>query len=301
MKALVISGGGSKGAFAGGVAEYLIREKERDYDILIGTSTGSLLIPHLAIREIDHIKQVYTNVTTKDIYNICPFLVKKDKEGNVRAKINHFNILRMFLRGKKTFGEHKTLRKTIEKTVRREDFDRIKKSGKKVIATVSNLNRNIVEYKYLADNSYEDFCDWMWASSSFVPFMGLVEKNGFEYADGGFGNIIPIEEAIDLGAKTIDVIVLHPRRTVPRKNTPKNAFDVLMNSMQFMHSHLRKLDLLLGQKENVYNKDVSLNFFFTPRVLTEYSFLFEPEKMKQWWQEGVDHAKRICAKKSFRE
>ena len=27
MKALVISGGGSKGAFAGGVAEYLIKEK----------------------------------------------------------------------------------------------------------------------------------------------------------------------------------------------------------------------------------------------------------------------------------
>jgi predicted patatin/cPLA2 family phospholipase len=28
MKALVISGGGSKGAFAGGVAEFLINEKK---------------------------------------------------------------------------------------------------------------------------------------------------------------------------------------------------------------------------------------------------------------------------------
>ena len=47
-KALVISGGGSKGAFAGGVAQYLIEESKQEYDLLFGTSTGSLLISHLA-------------------------------------------------------------------------------------------------------------------------------------------------------------------------------------------------------------------------------------------------------------
>ena len=35
MRALVISGGGSKGAFAGGVAQYLIEEKKHKYDLLI--------------------------------------------------------------------------------------------------------------------------------------------------------------------------------------------------------------------------------------------------------------------------
>jgi len=43
MKALVVSGGGSKGAFGGGVAQYLIEEEKKEYDLLIGTSTGSLL------------------------------------------------------------------------------------------------------------------------------------------------------------------------------------------------------------------------------------------------------------------
>ena len=38
MKALVISGGGSKGAFAGGVAQYLMRNQGREYDIFVGTS-----------------------------------------------------------------------------------------------------------------------------------------------------------------------------------------------------------------------------------------------------------------------
>ena len=58
MKALVISGGGSKGAFAGGMAEYLINVDGRKYDIFTACSTGSLLIPHLSIGKIDKIKHV---------------------------------------------------------------------------------------------------------------------------------------------------------------------------------------------------------------------------------------------------
>ena len=52
MRALVISGGGSKGAFAGGVAQFLMQEKGCEYDMFLGTSTGSLLVPHLAVGKI---------------------------------------------------------------------------------------------------------------------------------------------------------------------------------------------------------------------------------------------------------
>ena len=50
-KALVISGGGSKGAFAGGVTQYLMEEEKRQYDLFVGTSTGSLLVSHLAAQK----------------------------------------------------------------------------------------------------------------------------------------------------------------------------------------------------------------------------------------------------------
>ena len=53
MRGLVISGGGSKGAFGGGVAQYLMEEMGHDYDIFVGTSTGSLLISHLALNILD--------------------------------------------------------------------------------------------------------------------------------------------------------------------------------------------------------------------------------------------------------
>lgn len=290
MRALVISGGGCKGAFAGGVAEHLIRNCGFEYDIFVGTSTGSLLIPHLAIGAIDHIKKVYTNVSQKDIYDICPFIVTKEPDGTLKSKMNHLNIVKMFIKRKKTFGETKRLRKTIQRVLPADDFNLIKASGKKVVVTASNLTRSRVEYKYLNEHSYEDFLDWMWISSSFVPFMSLVEKDGFEYADGGFGNYIPIEEAISQGATHIDVIVLNPRHRVIENVKTRNPFDVMMQSMGFMLNQIAYDDIMIGHLESIYNDNIHVKFIFTPRVLTEYSFYFDPIQMAQWWEEGLVHA-----------
>lgn len=291
MKALVISGGGSKGAFAGGVAEYLITEEKQVYDLFVGTSTGSLLIPHLASGNIEGIKQAYTTTTQKDVFNISPFKLTKKPDGSVKIAINHYNTLRMFLKGKKTFGETKNLRKLITRTLTKESFEKLKESNKKIIVTVANLSLHRIEYKYLKDNTYDDFCDWMWISCCFVPFMSLNVKNKYEYADGGFGNYIPIEAAIDAGATEIDVIVLQPKKRTHKPSRSRNAFDVLLGSMQFMLRQIAYDDILIGHLESIYNENVKARFFFTPRLLTEQSFYFDPEKMKSWWQEGYDFAK----------
>lgn len=291
-RALVISGGGSKGSFAGGFAEYVINEAKIDYDIFVGTSTGSLLVPHISLNMIDKIKKAYTGVTQKDIYNINPFIVKELPHGMIKSSINHKNTIKMFLKGKKTFGEHKNLRTFIKKTFSEEDFRIAKESSKIVIITVSNLTKGTTEYKHLYDCEYEDFVDWMWASTSFVPFMSMIEKNGFEYADGGFGNYLPIEEAVNLGAKVIDAIVLTPRIKKAEKNPSRNAFELFFSTMEFMHQQLAKQDMMIGYLESIYNKDVKVNFYFTPRQLTNYSFYFEPKRMIKWWAEGYEHAKQ---------
>jgi len=291
MKALVISGGGSKGAFAGGVAEYLINVAKREYDIFVACSTGSLLIPHLSIGEVSKIKQIFTNVKQDDIFNISPFHIKRLPSGEFQTKINHWNSIRMFLKRKKTFGEHKNLRKVISKIFTEADYEAICATNKKVVVTVSNLSTNRVVYKHLKDFEYEDFCDWMWASTSFVPFMSLVEKNGHEYADGGFGNYVPIEEAVNLGATEVDVVILKPRQINHDIVTTSNAFDLFFKTMEFSLDQLSYQDILIGHLESIYNNSVKAKFFFTPRLLTKHSFIFEPELMKQWWQEGYDYAK----------
>lgn len=103
MRALVISGGGSKGAFAGGVAQYLIEERGRQYDMYLGTSTGSLLIPHLAVNKITKLHEMFTSVQQQDIFSVSPFVQRK-KGDREYVSIDFVNSLWQFIRQKRTFG-----------------------------------------------------------------------------------------------------------------------------------------------------------------------------------------------------
>jgi NTE family protein len=289
MRALVISGGGSKGAFAGGIAEYLINECGYKYDLLVGCSTGSLLLTHLAIGEIDKIKEVFTSVTQKDIFSISPFKIHKTELG-YDTRINHINTLHTFLKGCPTFGETENLRKLIKRTISKDDFEMIGKLNKKVIFTVSNLTEQKVEYISSDECDYESFCDWAWASTNFVPFMSVFEKNGCQYADGGFGSHIPIFAAFENNACEVDVIILEnedPDRTQPLS---KNAFSLLMKTMRFMATQLKLKDVMIGKLVGMKEK-VDIQVYFTPIELTDNSLIFDPVQMKQWWQDGYNHAK----------
>ena len=158
-KALVISGGGSKGAFGGGVAQYLMKNEQKDYDIFIGTSTGSLMVSHLALGQLDSLKKIYTNVNQKTIFSNNPFKIKK-VAGEKVVSIRHLNTLWNFLNGRKTFGESKNLRSLIKNNITEEMYHEIRANNKEVVVTVANLTKNQIEYKSIKDCNYSDFCDW---------------------------------------------------------------------------------------------------------------------------------------------
>ncbi len=289
MRALVISGGGSKGAFAGGVAQYLIQEEGKKYDLFLGTSTGSLLIPHLAMGNIDKVYDIYTNVNQRKIFSINPFVVKR-KEGREYVTINYFNMFWQFIRKKRTFGESQNLRKHIKRNFSEENFDQLKSQVEDVVVTVSNLSKNRVEYKSINDFTYEDFCDWIWISCNYIPFMSLAKKDGFEYADGGLGCVVPIREAIKRGATEVDAIILEAENMEYNKVLGKNPFSLMINLFGFLLDQVEYHDIVEG-KLAALNKKVKLNTYYTPTKLTENSLVFNKKLMGEWWQQGYDHAK----------
>jgi len=290
MKALVISGGGSKGAFAGGVAQYLLEELRHDYDIFVGTSTGSLLISHLALHKVEKIKEVYTSVNQKSIFSTLPFITKKTKYGGKEIAINHFSVLKNFMRGSKTFGESQNLRDLIEKTLTEEEFNQLKQGPKEIVVTVSNLSLNQVEYKSINDFGYQDFLDWVWISCNYVPFMSLVKKEGCEYADGGFGSMVPIEEAINRGATEVDVIILETDVTYYNKLPVRNVFSLITSIHSYMLDRVEKQNIRIG-KFVAANKDAIINLYYTPTVLTTNSLVFNKKDMTLWWEQGFNYAK----------
>ena len=288
MKALVISGGGSKGAFAGGIAQYLIEEKKKNYELFLGTSTGSLMLTHLALGKVEELKSIYSNVDQNTIFSTCPFKIKTYK-GHVTVGINHFSTIKNFLRGSKTFGESYHLKDMINSTIKDEYLTAVKELNKKLLVTVSNLTLNQVEFKDLETHSFDDFRDFIWASSNFVPFMSVLVKNSYEYADGGFANLVPIREAIRQGATEIDAVILETEVTQLNRMPSKNPFSLITNLFNYMQIHIEKYNISIGKLE-AQHKHVKLNLYYTPVVLTTNTLVFRKEKMKQWWDDGFKYA-----------
>ena len=288
MRALVISGGGSKGAFAGGVAQYLIEIEKHKYDIFIGTSTGSLLIPHLALGNIEKIHRIYTNVDMKKIFNVNPFVVKK-KDGTDIVTINHFNVIRQYIKGKRTFGESKRLLSYIKRNFTIEDFIALKSLPSNIIITVTNLSKNEAEYKSIHDCEYYEFCEWIWISSNYIPFMSLVTKNNDEYGDGGFSSLVPIREAINRGATEIDVVILESEVNLEKAIVGKNPFSLMIDLFRIALDQVEKHDIAIG-KLMANHKNVKLNLFYTPVKLTHNALIFNKTVMKQWWKQGFEYA-----------
>jgi len=283
MRALVISGGGSKGAFAGGVAQYLIEQKKNNYDLFIGTSTGSLLVSHLALRKVDEIKSIYTNVNQNSIFSHCPFKIKT-KHGVENIGIHHFNIIKNFIKGSKTFGESYNLKKLIEDSISEVDFNTLKQNYLDVVVTVSNLSLNQVEYKSIKDFSYLEFCEWIWISCNYTPFMSLVKKNGCEYADGGFTVNFPIQYATEK-TNYIDAII-HAPEDVSESFDNKNILQGIPSIINMlMDANLNKD---IKSSEHFMNHGKTINYTFTPYELTDSAMFFDKHQMKMWFDMGYN-------------
>ena len=290
MRALVISGGGSKGAFGGGVAQYLMQENGCEYDILIGSSTGSLLIPHLALGKVEKIYSIYSNVNMRSIFDVSPFVVKNINTESELVSINHWNVTKQFLKGKRTFGESHKLLEYIKENFTKEEYTSLRASACNVIVTVTNLSKNEVEYKSIDDHDYDDFCEWIWISCNYIPFMSLVTKNGYDYGDGGFSSLVPIREAIQRGATEVDVVILENEVQMQPRKIGKNPFSLMIDLFQTLLTQVEKHNITIG-KLAAKNKNVKLNLYYTPTQLTDNALIFNKEKMKDWWHKGYEYAK----------
>ena len=203
--------------------------------------------------------------------------------------IDFVNSLWQFIRRKRTFGESKALKRNIRQNFTHSEYLKIKKEKHDVVITVANLSMNRVEYKSIQECTYEEFCNWIWISCNYIPFMSLAVVNGHEYADGGLGSVIPIREAILRGATEIDAIVLEAETMGEQKVLGKNPFSLMISLFGHLLDQVEKNDIVIG-KLAAKNNNVKLNLYYIPTSLTENSLIFSKRLMEKWWQQGYDYA-----------
>ena len=284
----VCSGGGSKGSWAGGVSQFLC--EKRNYSYFSASSTGSLLMGLVALKEFDKLKTAYTSVTNDDIYKISPYKIKSMNNGVIKTKMNILNIFyNIVIRKKKTFGDSTNLRKKLlPKFFTEEDFDNIKNSNKELLIALTNLTLGTSEIKSSHDCNYTDYLDWVFGSTCAVPFMSIMRKNNYEYCDGGYTRFMPIQTLIDKGCTEIDVINL--KQNTPSIEIIRNPFHLINRLIDVVHTEQINATLELTQLK-AKKKDVIINIYSPDDVLTNNSLIFNKKIMTKWWEDGYEFAK----------
>lgn len=92
------------------------------------------------------------------------------------------------------------------------------------------------------------------------------------------------------GATHVDAIILQTETPLYNRLPARSAFTALTNLFSFMMDRIEYQNIKIGKYEAKF-KGATINFYYTPSVLTTNSLIFDKEKMKQWWQIGYEYAK----------
>lgn len=208
-KALVISGGGSKGAFAVGVLKYIHQNVMPidQFDLYCGTSTGSLIVPFAAMGDIGELEILYTTTVQKDV------LI----EGGILNLVTEVSL-----------HDAKPLKKLIENHLTTPRFNQIVAQNKaiflstvclqteKLVFWATKPSASTIDYEVQPILTQTDLQRAMLASSCQPVFMQPIEVIAGatplrQYVDGGVREITPLQIAIDNGATDIIAISLSPK------------------------------------------------------------------------------------------
>jgi predicted acylesterase/phospholipase RssA len=313
MKALVLSGGAAKGAFIGGMLEYMKLKEGKEYDMYLSTSTGTLIQMLASINDFTSLREGYTSMDIKGMYDVSPFKKVKDPKDAGRADINLWSAVRMILfRKEPTFGDNQKFKETIKSFFPYEKYLLAYDSGINMTSTVTNMSKNKTMYfdmKSLGRNEkgYEDFVEWTWTSTCAVPFTSISRKVVGEsgniihhgehpvvysdyFADGGFKEHMPISQAIKDGATEIDAISSNTEEFAGDMEPEFGANPLKLLARMFEITMREAMDRDIDNARSMAkDKDVTLRVYYAPRQLTENGMYFDKEQMSGWWTEGYEY------------
>lgn len=269
MKALVLSGGGSKGAWQVGVLHRLLQEEQNDYQIVTGISVGAVNGAFLAQfksgeeREaLGALKKVWFTVTPK----------------RIRKHWLPFGWLHALW--KTSLYDSKPLWKLVGENL---DPKKVQASGKLLrIGSVDLVTGNYV----LTDQTSDDLVTGVVASASYPMFFKTVEVDGKMHTDGGVRHIAPLKAALDMGATSIDVLITETSDLRTWTEKKPNVLDVGIRTIEIMNDQHIRGDLKLAATINKMVKSNSAD----PRYKYVPIRVFEPSV---GLGDGLDFSQRL--------
>lgn len=224
--AVVLSGGGARGAFQVGVLDELITNRKVRFDIFSGVSTGAIQALGGAMNDMPLLLDQWLSLKgNSDVY-------KKRTFGVVEG-----------LLGADSLYDASPIKARIKAYA---DPAKLRAARRKLrIGVVSLATGTYVEI----DEKNPDIGDWVYASSAQPPFFQPLKTRDAagvteQWVDGGVRNITPLAPAMALRPRAVLVVLASPAAPVPLPGkTYNNMIDIALRSVGILTSEIAANDV----------------------------------------------------------
>ncbi len=193
-RALVLPGGGGRGAYQVGVAKALA-ELGIEFDMILGTSIGALNAAFLVQGDLERLENIWCSIRMTDIFRLPS-----------AAQLSS-----MILGTKLGLLDTAPLEAILRREVDLKKLKASKTTVGLVTTDLCSLETRLITIDDIA--STEELIDILMATSA-VPVAfppRQLEGHGL-WVDGGLVKNTPVQAAVDRGAEEIFVVLLHPER-----------------------------------------------------------------------------------------
>lgn len=212
--ALILSGGGAKGAFEAAAEKYAREEKGYHWDIIAGVSVGALNGAMLAMEKYPRLWEIWNTISDDQVYT---------------GGFNLWSIIKLAF-GAKSFYGNEPLWKSLKAEM---EPARIKADLR--IGSVS-----LISGEYFQFTKTEPQLAKAVLASTVMPVIWTPVDISAEYrsmVDGGVRNITPVGDVLDAAPDEIVIINCGPESETVLSKPPANVVEI----------GLRTLDILLNQ------------------------------------------------------
>lgn len=272
-KALVLSGGGSLGAYEIG-AWYYFREKGITFDIVTGTSIGAINGATYVSGDFDTALKLWETITASQVFEHGFSITSKPLQSFMHLSVNEmYGFFKSY--AKKGGVDISPFMELLEKYI---DPVKVKESpitfGVVVTLFKGRQEKDIV----MQEQPTEKILDYLHASSACWPMFPIYKIDGTSYIDGGYTNNLPIDFALKLGADEITAVVLkavpkepqHPQLlTLPNVTTIRASHDT--GFIMDFHPEMIRQNMSLGYLDarKTYGDAWGFEYAFEKDKLTE--------------------------------
>lgn len=205
--ALVLGGGGAKGAYEVGAIAAL-DELGIKAGSVFGTSVGALHAAMYAQGSMDAAAALWDNIRLSDVVSEESLAIADDAE-NI---FDHPEKLLEFITryAQKKGMDVSPLMDILHKLI---DEDKIRRSGVHLGIVTTRFPSLAMVEKRLEEMETGSLIDWLMASASCFPIFPMKQVGGDRYIDGGFCDNTPVEMAVRSGARDIVAIDIGKHRS----------------------------------------------------------------------------------------